>query len=635
MKAFTEYIILEAKSVERFLKKNDNLSKSQKNTINKFFTKNKPASRKFETDYGWQSKKVQNMEWKDFYNFMTDYKIGRKMLLKVSNVPGKKGIDYWPIHIKNKDYIANVPLNWKTAQYMNSCRYGSIDVNYCIGWSDDKSYWKDHVIDEQKVPVYITNGYNKWVVMILEDNHNYEVWDKFNREDSALHIKEPIPGFSIKKELLKKNMGKIYDEIREIQQLESIPDWVKEIKSSDDAIYHYDESLNGVIWEKGTWYGGVWENGIWKKGIWKKGVWKNGEWYDGTWEAGEWYDGWWEDGIWKNGIWHRGSWDSGIWEDGEWIKGIWETGIWRNGVWRDGMWHNGIWKSGDWYGGMWRDGTWENGIWHKGVWKDGTWEGGTWKDGSWEKGIDKHGRRKIIAPSAWNEEDIIENVFSEIDLNSMQKNYKADLWSRYKDFLITLYHMIEGGHLKGKKGNIILTYKKENYFSIENAYVDFVLLRKLKIPEEIKIKFDNCTIKYIDDKINQFEFFFCDILECMIKFGNLMPIYDSEIKGGHFLIDNISNLSASFPDFSIRANNISMVTKDKNKKFKDFDLGNIRNSRFERITPAGNSFINCAFKDCMIYPENLDKAEGCIFIDCIIEDLEEFHRKFGKTNEIQ
>jgi hypothetical protein len=135
------------------------------------------------------------------------------MLLKV-RIPGKKGVDYWPLRVKTKGYIANIPLNHKTAKFMNSCEYGFLDVNYCIGWDMSPAYWHKHVIQQQKVPIYLINGVGKWVIMILPDNETYEVWDKMNNEDKARKNIEPIKGLSIKKNFISPKLAKLYDEIR-------------------------------------------------------------------------------------------------------------------------------------------------------------------------------------------------------------------------------------------------------------------------------------------------------------------------------------------------------------------------------------------------------------------------------------
>ena len=213
MKTFTEHLY--ESDYKRFLKKNKNLSKAQINKLNDFYKKVGTAATEFEKTFGWQSPFPQTLTWEDFEKFNSDYTYWVKQNLKDVKIKGTKGKDYWPIRLRTKKYIANIPLNWETAQYMNSCNYGTINVNYCIGWSDNKSFWNDHVIDEQKVPIYITNGSKKWVVMIRPNNISYEVWDKLNKEDISSYNPEPIPDFSIRKELLGKQKANLYNEIRD------------------------------------------------------------------------------------------------------------------------------------------------------------------------------------------------------------------------------------------------------------------------------------------------------------------------------------------------------------------------------------------------------------------------------------
>ncbi|RLA64626.1 MAG: hypothetical protein DRQ78_05915 [Epsilonproteobacteria bacterium] len=210
MKSFTKFII-EANYM-RFLKKNKNLTDDQRNDINDFFSKESPQAG---SQFDWQNRKVRKMDFSDFESHMMKTPAGSRKLLKKIKIPGSKGDDYWPMRIKNKSFIANIPLNQETAEYMNSCKYGNLLVNYCIGWGDDASYWDDHVIDEQKVPVYVIDGRKKWVVMIKDGNNSYEVWDKMNDKDVSKGNPEPIPGFSIKKELLGSSQKKLYNEIRE------------------------------------------------------------------------------------------------------------------------------------------------------------------------------------------------------------------------------------------------------------------------------------------------------------------------------------------------------------------------------------------------------------------------------------
>jgi len=209
-------LITEARDVRRFLKKNRNLSKEEIETLNTYFTKINPkAGKEFGKEIGWDSEEARNMTYNDFKAMLSrKYRSGFKMFLNIK-LPGKKGKDYWPIKLKDKGFVATIPMNQKMAQYLNSCDYGFRDVTYCIGWPDSKSYWNRHVIIEQKVPVYVIDGVGKWVVMILPGNEDYEVWDKFNSHDLAQSKSEPIPNFSIKKNLLTRRLGDLYDEMRD------------------------------------------------------------------------------------------------------------------------------------------------------------------------------------------------------------------------------------------------------------------------------------------------------------------------------------------------------------------------------------------------------------------------------------
>jgi len=257
MQTFKQYLY-EAKDISRFLKKNKRLTDEEKALINRFFTANKQASKDFEMKYGWQSKTPNEMNWNDFVSIMQDYRVGRKLLLKKTKIPGKKGEDYWPVKLKNKDFIANIPLNFETAQHLNSCKYGILHVNYCIGNTDwGPRYWSEHVLNEQKVPVYVVDGVGKWVVMILPDNKHYEVWDKFNAENKVSPSnKEPIPGFSIRKELITPALAKVYNEIRE-DFYENDPNKAEYTEGDyEDACEEWD-SLQSEIVDQARKYAGA------------------------------------------------------------------------------------------------------------------------------------------------------------------------------------------------------------------------------------------------------------------------------------------------------------------------------------------------------------------------------------------
>jgi len=255
MKSFKIY--LTEANYMRFLKKNPNLSDEERYEINKFFSKVNPqAGSDFEKKIGWQTKKAREMSYQDFENLMMNTKVGRKKNLQKIKIPGVKGKDYWPIKLSNKNFIANIPLNYKTAKFMNSCKYGTINVNYCIGWEYGNEYWEEHVIDEGKIPIYITDGIKKWVVMILPDNKKYEVWDKFNKENIADYNKEPIPGFSIKKELLGPKKAKLYDEIREKHlNFSKYKDIIDDFESKNNTLVIEEDTKEEIVrWFDNTFF---------------------------------------------------------------------------------------------------------------------------------------------------------------------------------------------------------------------------------------------------------------------------------------------------------------------------------------------------------------------------------------------
>jgi hypothetical protein len=175
---------------------------------------------------------------------MKQYDYGTSLNLDKIKIPGTKGKDYWTIKLKNKKFIANVPLNWKTAQFMNSCEYGNLNVNYCIGWKDDIHYWNKHVELEKQLPIYITNGRRKWVVMIQEGDKSYEVWDKLNQKVSKGNP-EPIKDFSIKKELIQ-GKSSLYKKIRN-DFFSNIKYSERELDSADDDYYNLRNYIENIL----------------------------------------------------------------------------------------------------------------------------------------------------------------------------------------------------------------------------------------------------------------------------------------------------------------------------------------------------------------------------------------------------
>lgn len=431
MKSFKGYLLHEA-DYRRFLKKNKNLDQDEIDSINKYFSKTNAQAG---SSIDWQSKDVMNMTYDQFEEIMKNWSSGRKKTFKPIKIRGTKGKDYWEIKVKTKGFQCIIPLTQKMSQWLNSPMFACEGADYCIGWTGTAEHWEEIVVKEQQVPIYVTNGAEKWVVMIYPDNKEYDVWDRMNSMAKRKNTK--IPGFDINKNLLTSSLKKLYDDIREEFFVDKKTFFIHNAEISDDAMW--EEDLGTINWYSGTWKTGTWEDGIWKDGIWESGTWKDGVWRNGVWKRGTWENGFWRNGTWKNGIWENGKWENGIWEngfwhggtfhggewgkghwyggvfsggiwyDGKWNGGEWDGGEWLNGKWEDGKWnrgkwHNGIWYGGRWITGMWMGGEWRNGVWRGGTWYDGVWKDGTWLGGHWRGGYDGNGdyHEAGDSPDKWN-----------------------------------------------------------------------------------------------------------------------------------------------------------------------------------------------------------------------------------------
>jgi len=206
MKSF-KYYINEDKT--RFIKNNPNLTAAQKDELIHFFKKNRQA----EKEIDWN--KYKTLTYDDFLDVMMKSKSGRKIKLKCNKIKVngyKNGEDYVRVVMPAKDYCAFIPLKYEVAQYMNTRKFGPCSGDWCIGSTQTVIHWNDEVIEQQQVPIYVFNNESKWVVMIHENNKTYDVWSIENRPTK---VHEGIPNFSIRKNLLRPNQKKMYDEIRE------------------------------------------------------------------------------------------------------------------------------------------------------------------------------------------------------------------------------------------------------------------------------------------------------------------------------------------------------------------------------------------------------------------------------------
>lgn len=226
MQSFTNFL---TEDKNRFIRKNKNLTNDQKKEVSNFFKVNRQAENKVD----WNKSKT--MTYDDFADIMIQTKSGRKTIIKHKAIKGlKEGMDYVHVRMPSKEYLAYIPLDFETAQKFNTRELGVCSGPWCIGHSGEPYHWNDEVIIKQQVPVYVVNRFSKWVVMIQEENRKFEVWTV---ENLPRQVKQGIPDFSIRKNLLNPKQKAMYDEIREdFYDEETEPEEI----DVDDAIIDYD-----------------------------------------------------------------------------------------------------------------------------------------------------------------------------------------------------------------------------------------------------------------------------------------------------------------------------------------------------------------------------------------------------------
>lgn len=204
MKSFIQYL---KESKDRFIKKNPHLTDDQKWAVISMFKDNRQAEKKVD----WN--KSDSMSYDDFLDVLLQFKSGRKKKLKNRKIKGlHEGIDYIAVRMKTKDYLAYIPLSYNAAQIFNTKNLGICSGDWCIGHSSKPYHWNEEVVADQQVPVYVINTRSKWVVMIQKGNRKYNIWTV---ENNPKKVREGIPDFSVRKELLNPKQKSMYDEIRE------------------------------------------------------------------------------------------------------------------------------------------------------------------------------------------------------------------------------------------------------------------------------------------------------------------------------------------------------------------------------------------------------------------------------------
>jgi len=241
MNTFKEYSML-VEGKERFIKRNKYLTPDQKDEVIKFFQ----ANRQYENKVDWN--KAHSMTYDEFTAIMVQSRSGRRTVLKHQAIKGsKEGSDYVQVRMPTKEFLAYIPLNFETAQKFNTREMGVCSGPWCIGHSDTSYHWNDEVISEQQVPIYVINRFSKWVVMIKDGNQKYDVWSV---ENNPRKVREGIPDFSIRKNLLSPAQKKMYDEIREEFFQDEAEEPEIDISDAEDA---YNELVSDIETAREEW----------------------------------------------------------------------------------------------------------------------------------------------------------------------------------------------------------------------------------------------------------------------------------------------------------------------------------------------------------------------------------------------
>lgn len=249
MKSFKTYYLTEDKT--RFIKKNKNLSRAEKDVVINFFKEYEQAVKQnHRTKIDWN--KSGDMTYDDFEQIMDIIKNSPSALkakarkLRHKGIKGlKEGEDYVTVKTRNKAFLCYIPLHAKANQVIFSSHIGGVGHTGCIGSSQAQTYYKSEAVRKGFVPVVVI-GKSKDTVMVKRDNKSWELWDacnnRYSNGSSPFVNKEMIPDFSIKKELMTSKLGDLYDWVR-------TDIWKKKIGNEydeedyDDAVTAYEELI--------------------------------------------------------------------------------------------------------------------------------------------------------------------------------------------------------------------------------------------------------------------------------------------------------------------------------------------------------------------------------------------------------
>jgi len=241
MKRFLE-LINEKK--DHIIKKMPNLSDEEKAVLINFFKK-KPN---LESKIDWN--KWRKLTFADFADVMKETKTEKKRKLQKARREGLKGLkknkDYIELRTNNKNYDVYIPLNPKAARVIASVHIGGCWGKWCLANTQATKYYKSEAKRKHMIPIMVVGDNEKYTVMMFYTGKVWEVWDSENERPMR---GEPIPGFSIKKELTTPKLLKLYDEIVHKIWPGQIPPTPKGVDTADYkmAVSDYEDMIDDVV----------------------------------------------------------------------------------------------------------------------------------------------------------------------------------------------------------------------------------------------------------------------------------------------------------------------------------------------------------------------------------------------------
>lgn len=274
----TRFLIKAIKAIKAAQNNNDiNLTEDEAADILKSFQKfvNSGAADKYHLDW---NKKPLDL-YIDIYNAYKNYlskggslrnqkviqRSNPKLIFKKANllIPNK---DYIFVdELENDDYIFIIPLTHKACTFMNSFECGGYGAQWCIGTTNDDSWWFNHVIKDGDLFVMALNkkeytnpsGQNnklKFMIQLTIDyDDNYskinelttQAWKQTDRPEETLRTFEILAQFDHSIKDITQAVVSALLKINDCQYKES-PAWSSWSKSYLDDNFYTDNTIQSI-----------------------------------------------------------------------------------------------------------------------------------------------------------------------------------------------------------------------------------------------------------------------------------------------------------------------------------------------------------------------------------------------------